>query len=197
MAKAKNKNELRLLRVFNAPAKLVWEAWTEDQHVSHWWGPRGFTLTTQSKNLKTGGQWIYTMHGPDGTDYPNITTYFEVEPYKRLVYNHGATADREALFKVTVEFKEVHNKTHMDMTMTLATEEAAQEIKKFIKQAGGDSTWDRLSEYVEERKKNQDVFIINRSFETDQKTLFKMWTTPEHITPTRAERGPFPKVSYI
>ncbi|MEZ6045243.1 MAG: SRPBCC domain-containing protein [Planctomycetaceae bacterium] len=54
-----------------------------------WWGPRGFTLTHHSKDLRPGGTWHYTMHGPDGTDYPNMTLYHEVEKYKKLVYDHG------------------------------------------------------------------------------------------------------------
>ncbi len=40
------------------------------------------------------------MHGPDGVDYPNITTYLEVEEYKRLVYDHGAIEERRHLFRV-------------------------------------------------------------------------------------------------
>jgi len=42
-------------------------------------GPRGFTTTTHSKDLRPGGSWIYTMHAPDGTDFPNRTNYLEVE----------------------------------------------------------------------------------------------------------------------
>ncbi len=181
MAKANKDNELRLVRVFDAPVKLVWEAWTEDKHASKWWGPRGFTITTKSKEVRPGGQWIYTMHGPDGVDWPNITTYHEVEKYARLVYDHGASEGRPPLFRVTTTFTDMGGKTLMDMTMSLATPEAAREIQKFIKQAGGDSTWDRLGEYLEGEQKRGDVFLINRSFRTDQKTLFKMWTDPEHL----------------
>lgn len=48
-------------------------------------------LQEKSKDLHPNGKWVYTMHGPDGVDYPNITTYHEVIPYKKLVYDHGAT----------------------------------------------------------------------------------------------------------
>jgi uncharacterized protein YndB with AHSA1/START domain len=181
MAKAKKENELRLVRVFNAPAKLIWEVWTEDKHVGKWWGPRGFTLTTKSKEVKPGGQWVYTMHGPDGVDYPNITTYYEVEKYSKLVYDHGASEGKPPLFRVTVTFEEFKGKTVMDMTMALETPEAAKEIAKFIKMAGGNATWDRLGEYLEGEQYQKDVFIINRSFETDQETLFNMWTDPKHF----------------
>ncbi len=76
---AKNKsNEIKITRIFEAPLKTVWEAWTDTKQVEKWWGPRGFTITTHSKELKVGGIWHYTMHGPDGTDYPNKTLSLEV-----------------------------------------------------------------------------------------------------------------------
>lgn len=181
MAKAKN-NELRLIRVYDAPAKLVWTMWTEDKHVTKWWGPRGFTLTTRSKDLRPGGKWIYTMHGPDGVDYPNITTYHVVEPYQKLVYDHGGNDERPKLFTVTVTFEEHKGKTVMDMTMALDTPEAAREIKKFIKQAGGNATWDRLAEYLEHEKSGKDPFVINRTFEAPIEQVFEMWTNPEFFS---------------
>lgn len=179
---AKNKpNELYITRVYDAPVKAVWEAWTDPEQVAQWWGPRGFTLTTHSKDLRPGGHWTYTMHGPDGTDYPNKTVYYEVEKYARLVYDHGGHDDRPPLFRVTVTFEEVKGKTRMDMTMALATPEAAQEIKKFIRKAGGESTWDRLGEYLAQRGEGKEQFIINRSFQAPIAVMFEMWTKPEHL----------------
>ncbi|MGE4132214.1 MAG: SRPBCC family protein [Bdellovibrionales bacterium] len=173
-------NEIYINRVYNAPVSLVWEAWTDPKQAAKWWGPRGFTLTTHSKELKPGGKWIYTMHGPDGTDYPNIATYHEVEKHALLVYDHGATPTTPPLFRVTVRFSEKNKKTTMEMTMTLASAEAAEEIKKFIKQAGGNSTWDRLGEYLAE-KDGLDHFIINRTFEAPVDVVYEMWTNPKHI----------------
>src|SRR5436853_4484463 len=115
---AKSKpNEIYITRVYDAPVAAVWDAWTDPQQVGQWWGPRGFTLTTHSKDLRPGGTWNYTMHGPDGTDFPNRTTYFEVEKYRRLVYDHGANENQPAMFRVTVQFTEVKGKTKMEMTM--------------------------------------------------------------------------------
>ena len=113
-------NELKLTRVFNAPVQTVWDAWTDPEKLAQWWGPRGFTITTHSKDLRPGGSWIYTMHGPDGVDYPNNTDYFEVEECKKLVYDHGANDNQAALFRVTVLFSESKGKTTMDMTMSEA-----------------------------------------------------------------------------
>jgi uncharacterized protein YndB with AHSA1/START domain len=85
-----NSSELVIHRIYDAPLTAVWDAWTEPSQTAKWWGPRGFSITTHSKDLSVGGKWVYTMHGPDGVDYPNVTTYFAVEPLKRLEYDHGA-----------------------------------------------------------------------------------------------------------
>ena len=172
---AKNKsNEIRIVRVYDAPLKAVWDAWTDPEQVAKWWGPRGFTLTTHSKDLRPGGSWVYTMHGPDGTDYPNDTKYLEVEPQAKLVYDHGGYADRPPLFRVTALFSDVGGKTQLDMTMSLATPEAAAEIRKFIKAASGESTWDRLAEYLEKEATGKDTFVINRSFDVPLEVMFEM-----------------------
>jgi uncharacterized protein YndB with AHSA1/START domain len=174
-------NEIRLTRVYDAPVRAVWDAWTIPEQVEKWWGPRGFTLTTHSKELRVGGTWRYTMHGPDGVDYPNIATYYVVEPYEKLVYDHGATDETPPLFRVTVTFKEENGRTTMEMISTLASREAAQEIKKLIKRAGGNATWDRLAEYLAQTVTGKHCFVINRTFEAPIGRVFEMWATPEHL----------------
>ena len=179
---AKNKsNVLNITRIYDAPVQAVWDAWTDPEQVAQWWGPRGFSLTTHSKDLRPGGSWNYTMHGPDGVDYPNKTHYFEVEPLSKLVYDHGSHDDRPPLFRVTVLFTEIDGKTRMDMSMALPTPEAAEETRKFIKKAGGDSTWDRLAEYLEKESSGKEKFVINRTFDAPLELMFEMWTDPKHF----------------
>lgn len=179
---AKNKsNELKITRMYDAPVDAVWDAWTDPEQAAQWWGPRGFTLTTHSKDLRPGGSWHYTMHGPDGVDYPNKTQYLEVEERAKLVYDHGGYDDRPPLFRVTVLFSETEGKTRMEMTMTLPTPEAAEETRKFIKQAGGDATWDRLAEYLAKEASGKEQFVINRSFDVPRDLMFQMWTDPQHL----------------
>ncbi len=187
---AKNKsNELKIIRIFDAPVRLVWEAWNDPKHAAKWWGPRGFTLTSHSKELKVGGIWHYTMHGPDGKDYVNKTKYLEVVKYERLVYDHGGNDEHAPMFRVTVNFSEDNGKTKMDMTMTLPTPEAAEETRKFVKKAGGESTWDRLAEYLEQEQFSKDKFFINRSFEAEIETIFEMFSNPLHISKWLAPVG--------
>lgn len=189
-ARNKKPNELYLTRVYDAPVKLVWDAWCDPAQAAKWWGPRGFTITTHSKDLRPGGHWSYTMHGPDGTDYENKTIYHVVEKHAKLVYDHGGNDDRPPLFRVTVTFEEIgKGKTKMDMTMTLATAEVAAQTKKFIKKAGGDSTWDRLGEFLAQQTEHKNRFIINRAFNAPIETVFKMWADPEHLARWLAPTG--------
>lgn len=182
MAEKPKPNELRITRIYDAPVKAVWDAWTDPKQAAQWWGPRGFTITTHSKDLRVGGMWHYTMHGPDGTDYPNKTIYLDVVKHAKLVYDHGGYDDRPPLFRVTVLFNEIKGKTHMDMTMSLPTPEAAKEIRGFIKKAGGDGTWDRLAEYLTEQATGKQTFVINRSFPVSVERMFELWTDPNHFS---------------
>lgn len=181
MAAKSKPNEIKITRLYDAPVKIVWDAWTDPKKAALWWGPRGFTITTHSKDLRAGGTWNYTMHGPDGVDYPNSTQYLEVEKYSRLVYDHGGYKDKPPMFRVTVNFTEKKGQTLMDMTMALATPKAAEETKKFIKKAGGNATWDRLAEYLVKESSGKEQFVINRTFEAPIKTVFEMWTNPKHF----------------
>ncbi len=178
---ARNPNELTITRLYDHSVKLVWDAWSDPKKVDKWWGPRGFTITTHSKDLRIGGHWAYTMHGPDGTKWENKTIYYEVEEYSKLVYDHGGNDDRPPLFRVTVTFEEVKGKTKMEMTMAFESPEKALEVQGFIKQAGGNTTWDRLAEYLGE-KEGKNKFVINRSFEAPIASVYKLWTHPDHLS---------------
>lgn len=175
-------NEIRITRIYDAPVEAVWDAWTDPGQVAQWWGPRGFTLTTHSKDLRTGGSWRYTMHGPDGVDYPNVTRYLEVEKHRRMVYDHGGNDERPPLFRVTVQFTELQGRTLMEMSMALPTPEAAAETRKFIKKAGGDATWDRLAEYLAKELSGKEQFVINRTFPVSRRRMFGLWTDPKQIS---------------
>jgi uncharacterized protein YndB with AHSA1/START domain len=178
MAEKNKSNEIYITRIYDAPVKTVWDAWTDPAQAAKWWGPRGFTITNHSKDFRVGGIWHYTMHGPDGVDYENRTKYLEIEKYSRMVYDHGGNDDRAPLFRVTVTFTETGGKTKMEMTMALPTPEAAAETKKFIKKANGNSTWDRLAEYLSPTEK----FVINRSFEAPLETVFAAWIDPKQFS---------------
>src|SRR5215471_614497 len=128
--------EIVITRVFDAPRELVWEAWTDPKHVPQWWGPRGFTTTTNKMDVKPGGTWRFVMHGPDGRDYQNKITYLEVKKPERLVYKHGDAENGAAEglepvnFEVTVTFEAQGDRTRLTMRSVFPSAKAREFVVK-------------------------------------------------------------------
>lgn len=82
-------DELTIERIFNAPKELVWNAWTDPELVKQWWGPEHFTAPSIKIDLRVGGQYIFAMHGPEGSgwdkDMYSAGFFKEVVPNEKLV----------------------------------------------------------------------------------------------------------------
>jgi len=76
-------------RIVDAPRELVWEAITSPQHVVNWWGPRGFSTTIETMDVRIGGELKMTMVGPDGARYPNRYVFTELAQPGRIVMSHS------------------------------------------------------------------------------------------------------------
>ncbi|QYO66805.1 SRPBCC family protein [Leptolyngbya sp. 7M] len=146
--------EIALTRVFDFPREVVWEAWTDPDGISNWWGPNGFTTTTKSMDLRPGGKWIHVMHGPDGVDYPNFTEYIEVDPPNRLVYrNSGGEGElADVSFISTVEFRDIDGKTELSLTTVMDSAEMLElVVKKYGAIEGLENTFSRLADYLDRK----------------------------------------------
>ena len=99
--------EIVLTRVFEAPRKLVWDAWTKAEHLTAWFAPAGFTCTTREIDVRVGGRYCFDMKGPDGTLWDNRIVYLEMKEPELLVYDHGSDKDEDpGRFRVTITFDE-------------------------------------------------------------------------------------------
>src|SRR5690242_6143914 len=108
--------EIVQTRLLNAPRELVYKVWTDPEHLVHWHAPDGFTITNKQFELKPGGMWRFTMHGPDGTDYENKIVFIELNEPELLIYKHAGEEAHEAInFHVTVTFEKEGNKTLLTM----------------------------------------------------------------------------------
>ena len=142
-------NEIIITRMVNAPRELVWEVWTTPEHAAKWWGPNGFTTTTKEMDVREGGTWIYTMHGPDGTDYPNEVKYLEVVKPERIVHSHG-DGQRE-WFKGSVVFETEGDKTRVTIRHEFPSPEARNEVAlKYGAIEGGQQHLARLDKFLTE-----------------------------------------------
>ena len=137
-------------RLIHAPRARVFAAWTDPAQLAKWWGPNGFTTTTHVFDFRPEGTWEFTMHGPDGTDFPNKIHYLEIVPPERLVYKHGGEAGFEPVnFHVTVLFKEEDGKTRLEMRMTFPSRNGRDYVvEKYGAMEGLDQTIGRLEEYL-------------------------------------------------
>jgi len=143
--------EIVTSRLLDAPRELVFEAWTDPKQVVQWWGPHGFTTTTDEMSVTPGGIWRFVMHGPDGRDYKNKIIYIEVVKPERLVYRHAGEDEHEDVrFHVTVTFGAQGRKTLLTMRSVFATaQERDDVVEKYGALEGARQTLERLAQHVE------------------------------------------------
>src|ERR1700741_4644969 len=91
-------------RVISAPRELVFEAFTEVRHLSRWWGPEGFTTTTRAFEFRVGGEWVFVLHGPDGTDYQEWIRWTAITPPEQITLLHGEFRDYQNAFESVLTF---------------------------------------------------------------------------------------------
>lgn len=78
--------DILITRAFDAPANLVFEAWTTPEHVRNWWGFQEHEMTVCEIDLRIGGTWRFVSRMDDGTEVGFHGVYQEVDPPHRLVY---------------------------------------------------------------------------------------------------------------
>ena len=143
--------EIAITRVFDAPRDLVFGAWIDPKAIGQWWGPRGFSTTTYAMEVHAGGKWKYTMHGPDGTNYPHEVRYEEVEIPERIIYSvtGGQEDDDSHAHRVIVEFRDKGAGTEISMRMIFpSASERDHVVNVYGAVQGLNDTTDRLSEYL-------------------------------------------------
>jgi uncharacterized protein YndB with AHSA1/START domain len=75
-----------ITREFNAPKDLVWKAYTEAEHLAHWWGPKGFKMLKCKLDFRPGGMFHYGMESPDGHTMWGKFVYREIDPKDKIVF---------------------------------------------------------------------------------------------------------------
>lgn len=143
--------EIVINRVLNAPRELVFDAWTNPEHVIKWWGPDGFTNTIHEMSVTPGGVWRFIMHGPDGTDYPNKIVFEEVVRPERLSYSHGDD-EKDAIpnFHVIVTFEDLNGKTNLTMhSVFKSAEERDHVVREYGAIEGANQHIKKLEAYLQ------------------------------------------------
>jgi uncharacterized protein YndB with AHSA1/START domain len=138
--------EIRLVRLFNAPRHLVFDAWTKPEHVKHWWDPSGRPLATCEIDLRPGGTFRFVNSTPRGPGHAFTGTYREITPPVRLVFGSPAPGGTDSLG--TLEFEERAGQTTLTLTMTAASKKARDAMLEMRIDGGTARTLDNLGEYL-------------------------------------------------
>ncbi|PWK16577.1 SRPBCC domain-containing protein [Tumebacillus permanentifrigoris] len=154
--------ELILERVFNAPRELVFKAFSEAEHLKHWWGPRGWTLTVCNVDFRPGGIWHYCMKCMDenqgdffGFESWGKAVYEEIVELEKIVYvdyfsdAEGNETEGMPSSHITMTFEELDGKTKLVNRARFASAEALKTVVDMGMEQGITETWDRLAEHVQ------------------------------------------------
>ena len=117
----KSDRELVVTRTFNAPARLVFEAWTKPELFKRWWVPKsmGMSLLSCEMDVRVGGKYRLEF-APDAMAF--FGTYLEVTPHSRLVWTNEEGGEGGPV--TTVTFEEKGGKTLLVMHELHASKEA-------------------------------------------------------------------------
>ena len=186
----KDKPQIITTRLVAAPRELVWKALTTPEHLQHFWGPDGFTNSYRQFDLKVGGQALFTMHGPDGTDYPNRFIFKTVEPPHLLCFDHdnGGEGPVDHKFIGELELTEEGGKTKVELRMTEKDIASRDAIAKYAVE-GGLQNLDRLANFVAPMAAAKNLFVIERSFPVSQERLFHACSRVEDLKHWLASPG--------
>lgn len=153
---------LILEREFNAPRELVFQAFTQAEHLKHWWGPKGWTLPVCHVDFRVGGVWHYCMKCED----KNQGDFYGMESWGKSVYREiivpekivavdyfsdaeGNEAPNMPATIVTLEFFETENGTKVINRGEYASAEDVQKVMDMGMLQGVTETWDRLAQHLE------------------------------------------------
>jgi uncharacterized protein YndB with AHSA1/START domain len=75
-----------ITRTFDAPRELIFNLWSDPNHLRRWWGPKGCTVGFCNMDLRPGGQLLYSLRTPDGNEMWGKFVYREILPPERIVF---------------------------------------------------------------------------------------------------------------
>lgn len=157
--------DLIMERIFDAPRELVFNAFSEAEHLKNWWGPTGWETTNRTFEFKSGGVWHYCMRCIDenqgdfyGQEIWGKSFFHEIVAPEKIVYTdtfsdeEGNTPDSTPGHLVTMTFVAHDEKTKLTMRYQLSSLETPQQVMDsgFIQGLG--SSFDRLEDFLKEKR---------------------------------------------
>ena len=140
--------EVKLTRVFDGPASLVFDALTKPELLKQWYGAKGWSLVVCDIDLRVGGAWHFVVRRPDGKQIGQLGTYREIiKP--RLLVNTENWEDWDAgECLVTTELTEDNGKTTLQSTILFPSQEVRDVVVKSGLEHGAGEGYDKLAKLL-------------------------------------------------
>jgi uncharacterized protein YndB with AHSA1/START domain len=131
---------MRTTRELPAKPEAVFAAIQDPARLARWWGPDGFTNSFDVFEFRVGGPWQFTMHGPDGTDYPNQSEFREIVPNAMVRVRHVNLPH----FDLQISLEPGANGTSLSWVQTFEDHAFAENARQFL-EAANEQNLDRLT----------------------------------------------------
>lgn len=141
--------EIVLTRTFDAPRDLIFEAHTSCEHMSRWWGPRGYEIADCEIDFRPGGKWRIVHRDPEGNEYGFRGEYREIERPERITWTFEFEGMPGQISVETLTLVEEDGRTTLTATSVYDSVEARDAMLQTDMEAGARETWERLAEYVQ------------------------------------------------
>ena len=130
-------------REIPARPESVFAAIRDPVRLARWWGPDGFTNTFQTFEFRQGGSWLFTMHGPDGTDHPNQSEFLEIVPDSLVRIKHVNLPH----FELSISLEPSATGTLVSWVGVFESREFAEKARRFLETAN-EQNLNRLTQEV-------------------------------------------------
>lgn len=155
--KRENDHFVFISRIIGAPRELVFQAWTDPEHLKRWFAPRGCTIHFSAIDVREGGEFLSCIKNPRFKDCWCKGTYLEIIPPEKIVYNLAVSDEQGNLITpeeagmdpewpgettVTVTFTELQGKTKLTLHQTVS--------ETVAKRTGAHPSWIQMLDILEE-----------------------------------------------
>lgn len=146
------KRTLTLVKTFDAPLKAVWQAWSNPDHIAHWWAPREMEFRIVEHDFRIGGKWKYSMPLPNGNEFISEGIYSDIVEMEKIT----SSADFRPMTEdvaIRVAFENDGDKTKITFKVIHPTEEYCRQQEKTGFYKGWDSAFKRLEDFLKRKSR--------------------------------------------
>lgn len=143
MTALNNAHVFQTERDFSFSPEIIYAAFANPDVLARWWGPQGFTNTFHVFEFKQDGQWQFTMHGPDGNDYPNEAYFSELIPAQQIVIRHHCAP----FFTLSIKLQALPTGTRLVWQQVFDDAAVAAAIRHIVEPAN-EQNLDRLQQVL-------------------------------------------------